>query len=199
MNISCYIIPANYKNVSFNLKNIHQEIYKCWKDEWSNTWSEITGQKKIIYSCELSRQDTLLALFNDEKCIALCSFRQFEQNDISAFDDSYFSFWPKSASEQLMGLGQKVLICGQLTVAKEYRRKESDVSLRDILSGIATKYFLDSDSNIMIGTTRVSKGMDRVCYGLGATPILQNLPYIGKENVDLVVFHKHSVEAELPL
>jgi hypothetical protein len=194
----------NLEKLSYYIFNTHESIldhseivneaYLMWKDVWSSALMELEGSDKI-HSDDFSRHQQVGALFYNKEPIGLCLFSSVDLNLQVWRDDSYFKSWPEELLKNIgkNNPGKKILICCYFTLSKKWRRGVNGVNFKNVLTGIAVKHFIHSDCDLMVGTMRKDRGMDKMTYQWGATPVLQDQTMHGVL-VDLVLFDKKECE-----
>lgn len=194
--MSVYALNGRKMNNPIELHHIYDQSFKCWYDVWRAFKVQEHSDESPLFSDEFTRQDEILALFYKGECFALTLFKSVRADDITMSLDSYFSVWSELALKSLTTRGKNILVCSQFTVSPNYRQKNIDIAWKDILFSMSIKKFLeDKNSNAMTGTMRLKKGMGKMSYHGGGTPIMQNLNYFedGSETVDLIAFFKEEV------
>lgn len=193
--IDVYLINGNLKLNPLHFKEIHQKSFQCWHDVWSDYYKNERLSSHRVNSDEFTRQDDILSLFYKGECFGITFFKEVNFNDITSSLDSYFEVWPQNALDALVSRGKSVSICSQFTVAKNFRRKTTDIQWKYVLFGFIMKRFLESHLDAMTGTMRVMRGMGRMSYEAGALPLIQNLVYKDRKDelVDLVGFFQNEV------
>jgi len=172
----------------------YKEAYRLWKSTWSATLQELDGNG-TVYSDDFSRQTQVGSLFHDGRCVALGFFHLVDFRLTTARDDSYFKVWSDQAIDQLVSQGKNVMVGSNITVDPQMRGDLGQgVFLKNLLTGLMTKAFLESGADVMAGTMRKNKGMHDSAYQFGASPLLSGVIHHGVE-VDLVAFYRRRVLA----
>lgn len=195
--IDVYLIPGNLRYTPAHLHSIYKKTFKCWHETWDEFYHQEHTSEQKLNSNEFTRQDEVLALFYKGECFAVTFFKEVDWSDETAALDAYFNPWTEEAIMGLRREGDKILICSQFTVAKNFRQRKTDIPWKYILSGFNMKRFLESDAHAMTGTMRVKKGMGRMSLEAGATMLAQNVVCKNHEDepADLVGFFHKEVQS----
>lgn len=169
-------------------QHYYEKCYETWKNIWKQTFLELDGNDKL-YSDNFTRQDKILGLFYKDVCVAVAGLRTSNFLFKNSEDDSIFSSWNMDAIAKLIKEGSRVMVCSNLAVHPDYRGEISyGLTLKNLITYLATKQFLESDCDSMAGTARVNRGANKVAYSNGAH-LIQKSEMHGVE-VDLVAFYK---------
>ena len=171
------------------------EAYRCWRDVWKTTLRELDNLPDVP-SDEFTRQDEIGALFHDYECIGLTGFRWVDTSQPMFLDDSYFKIWPTSASDAARAFGPIACILSNLTVSPAWRRARGP-RVMELLGCLSVDRFVQSDGDVLVGTPRVDRGVNRLCYRLGFRSLMSDVVHHGV-NIDLVAFYRR-VSERLPL
>lgn len=174
---------------------ILNEVYSTWKNVWSKAFLELDGIDKI-HSDGFTRQTKIGALFYKNTCVSLSAFREADFRAYHHREDSLLSAWDEEAFKKLLVDGPKVLICSYLSVHPDYRGEIAPgVSFKQLISHLSTRLLLDSDCDVMTGTTRNNRGTDKAAYATGATFIKKSSMH-GVE-VDLIGLFRRHIQANI--
>lgn len=193
--LDVYFIKGNLLLNPLPLRNIHQKAFHCWHETWEDYFHGEHHINNVLYSNEFTRQDNVLALFYKDECFAITFFKEVIWDDVTAPLDAYFSVWTPEALKLLRQKGDNILICSQFTVAKKFRSRKTNIPWKSILFNLSIKCFLESTSDVMTGTMRVSKGMGKMSVLAGGDLLAENVFCTDHENefVDLIGFFPEGV------
>ncbi|WP_394841285.1 hypothetical protein LZC95_29970 [Pendulispora brunnea] len=163
-----------------------REAYACWQRVWRETFRQLDGTASL-FSDDFTRQDEIGALFSGEECIGLTAYRFIDLSEPSARDDSYFKVWPGELLDEVLARALRVCVGSNLTVAEGWRGNLNGLRVSEVLLELAVRRFQESDADVMLGTMRNNRGMNRVSYRLGARPLRERVVHHGVE-VDLVAW-----------
>jgi len=188
-----HIIPT--RNPRPHYQEIYHAAYACWMGVWMETYRELL-QKNVIMSDDFSRQDEVLALFKESKCLGMVFMRSDSFTDPAVWHDSYFSAWPAFAINRLMRNGSSFTICSYMTGAQDERGKpiEGQMKMQELLMALASRRFLELGTDVMVGTPRLAVGMGNSCALSGGTRIFMGQKMHGVD-VECVEFTRPNVEA----
>lgn len=171
----------------------YNEIYNCWREVWDLTLKELNYPKKF-YSDGITKQDFIGALFDGETCIGLCFFRWLDTSRPEFYNDSYFYNWSESNKETLFSRGRRIVTCTQLAVRPLVRGRAYGFSTKELMMGLMTETFLNSNADSMAGAMRVDRGVSASAQRWGATPIAIKVPCeYCEDNTDLVGFFRDKI------
>ena len=188
-----HIIPTRYPMPHY--QEIYHAAYACWMGVWTETYRELCQKDKIM-SDDFTRQDEILALFQGSKCLGMVFMRSDSFSDPAMWHDSYFSVWPAFAIKRLTRHGSQFTICSYMTCAQDERGKpiEGKMKLQELLMALASRRFLELNTDVMVGTPRLAVGMGNSCTLAGGTRIFMGQKMHGVD-VECVEFTRSNVEA----
>jgi hypothetical protein len=177
------------------LEKFYIPAYKTWSDTWKDAFRELDGND-TLFSDDFTRQHEIGALFHNEDCIALSFFNPQDFRLETSRLDSYFKPWTELIFQKFLNQGEwDCLVSSYFTVHKDWRKSQENISVKDILSGLAIERFLLTNHHFMVGTLRNNRGMNELGYRFGAEPIMKNLKHHGVE-VDVVSFYRDKVHTD---
>jgi hypothetical protein len=176
--------------------------YELWRDVWQSTFLEADGVADL-YSDEFTRQDEIGVLTLGTQCVAVTGLRWLDLTQAMAREDSYFKHWPSSAVAALgdgtVGISSNAVVHpewrGIRVVGSEDHAAEP-VKLTYVSVGLTIQRFYESHAEGSLAVTRNDRGMNRVCFSLGA----QSLGQIELHGVeaDLVHFPRNCIRKAHP-
>lgn len=188
-NLEVYIFSGGA--IEESNRDIYEECYLAWKEVWQLTLLELDGTEKI-FSDAFSRQDKLCAIFEENKCISFVGLRAYDFSLRTSREDSIFEAWDEESLKTLLAQGKKVLCCSNLGVRSGYRGEISPgLTLKALNIFLAVQVLLESQCQVMAGTTRADRGVNRAAFSNGAHYIKTSQMH-GVE-VDLVCFYKEEL------
>lgn len=192
-----YILcPGSMPAVEYD--STYRKIYQCWRETWEHAFAELKVEAPFP-SDSFTRQDYVGAVFQGDRCLALSFFRLMDASRAEFSKDSYFSNWEPSHREVLRSRGNKIIVCCQFTVHPSARGKSIGISAKDLLMGMITETFLNSDADAMTGAVRVDRGVNGAGERWGAYVIDRKVPCdFGEKNTDLIGFFKDHILAQSP-
>lgn len=174
----------------------YKKVYVCWRETWSRAFSELQVDKPF-YSDSFTRQDYVGAIFHGSKCVALAFFRLMDATRDELAVDSYFSNWSDEHRRVLCSRGPRIIVCSNFTVHPDARGKQIGVHTKDLLMGMITETFLNSEADAMTGAVRVDRGVNGAGERWGAYVIDRKVPCdYGERNTDLIGFFKGHILAQ---
>lgn len=169
----------------------YESLYATWRKVWLEAFQELDGINQLA-SDGFTRQSRWGAIFRDSRCVSMIALRDCDFRDSVHRDDSLLASWTPTAFQRLLKDGPRVSICSYLSVHPDFRRNdELGFSLKQLISHLAVRMLLDSDADVMTGTTRCNRGTDKAAYGTGAT-FLEKAEMHGVE-VDLIAIYRRYV------
>ena len=163
-----------------------EKTYALWKSVWGQTLKELDGLD-VLTSDNFSRQHEILSLFIDDICVAIVCHRYVDLSLLSSRDDSYFKPWPQEAFKKLCAHGNKAAIGSQITIHSGYRGESPFGRIKNVITSLSLRHLMDTDVDVIAGTMRADKGMNRLFYNCGAEPIESHV-ILHNVEVDLVAF-----------
>lgn len=178
-------------------KEYYQLAYQKWKEAWQEVAQKEMGIKSsIFYSDDFTRQDHIVALFNHRSCIGMAFMREMDLRISCLTEDSCFRFWPLHELERLIRLHQHVVIASYFTITPQYRK--SHVEWKTLFLSLYLDYFSELKSKIMVTAARKLKSNEKLCYQLGAKPLLKDVVFstksgqiVEQETIDLLYWENN--------
>lgn len=125
---------------------------------------------------------------------------------LSIREDSCFRYWPEESLENILELSTNVAIASYFTIHQAFRKMKLGVCWKTLLLSLFVQNFHESQSDIMVTAARKMKSNEKLCYKLGAKPIVSSLPYwiedkkqVNEETVDLIYWDKTPLKLDDPL
>jgi hypothetical protein len=165
--------------------------YHCWKNVWRATLAELDNLDRV-FSDDMTRQDEVGALFYEGACCGLFFHRFVDFSRPFDRDDSYFKVWPTDVLDAIAARGAKICIGSNLTVAPDWRGRPGGVSIKEILLALSVRMFMESDADVLVGTMRNDRGMNRLGLRLGAERVHGRAIHHGVE-VDLIATYRRDI------
>ena len=169
-------------------------IYQCWHDVWLATFQEL-DQISTLASDPFTRQDFIGAIMVDGQCKAMALYRYADAKMPTTKEDSYFANWSELHQRKLAQKGPRILVCSYFTIHPSARKEVLGFAMRDLLIGLTATVALHSQADVMTSAARKNRGVERLTYAWGASPIAFDIPSGHGEgvNVDLAGFYKSEV------
>lgn len=188
-----FLIPG--ENPPRNAQEIYTEAFRCWRFVWSQAFKELDGIDQL-FSDDFTRQTAIGCIFIQSKCIALAGYHAIDFRFPTTPFDSWFKVWPDGVQAALTREGSKVMIATNVTVDSDFRGKcVEGVGIKDLICSMMIKSLLSSDADVMAGTMRCNRGMQKVAQRLGGTTLLTGVALHGVE-VELVGFYRRKILSE---
>jgi hypothetical protein len=162
--------------------------YPLWRGVWRDTFRELDDLEDLR-SDDFTRQDRIGVLFDGDEAVGMTAFRWVDLDAPSTRDDSYFRPWPEAAVRALRRDGPRLCIGSNLTVRPGWRGPVAGQSVSRMLLEHAVREFLRSSADVMAGTMRNDRGVQRTAYALGAVPLAEGVAFHGV-SVDLVAWYR---------
>lgn len=189
-NWSLTVLPGNQPSESF--ANQHAVVYQAWHEVWASAFKEADIQKPV-FSDEFTRQDDVIAVFEEGRCLLCLFFRTVDLSTLVGRSDSYFSGWTDTALNGLQRDSSVVCVGSNTTVVPFARGNYKGFSLKNLLAALAVQYFVNSSpGSAMTAAMRNRRGMNVAGKQAGATLLDANVPVNG-EPTDLMAFFKNDL------
>ncbi len=143
--------------------------YALWHEIWLSTLRQLDGIS-YLDSNEFARQDRVLALTHEDRCVAVTGLRSLDRSTRIGQEDSYFRPWPCDVLDQL---GPLLAISSNTVVAEDFRRARVERErgepqrLSELTIALAVRWFLDSRIPEFVGVVRNDRRMDEIAATLG--------------------------------
>lgn len=154
-----HLCVINGREVESSLLQDYKNIYHHWHSVWSQTFKEVSGSG-MLFSDNFTRQDEIVAVMKDGKCISAVCHRLFDFRTTAPRNDSYFESWPEQAFNQLGKNGHTIVIAGQLSVDPEYRKTQSGIRMSELTTYLSLGRLQHLPISGISIAARNSRGMD---------------------------------------
>ncbi|HLW57225.1 MAG TPA: hypothetical protein VKY27_07560 [Bacteriovoracaceae bacterium] len=183
------------------LKDEDKEYYQIAYNKWKEAWQEVVNSEmgvnsSVFYSDDFTRQDHIIALFDQKSCIGMAFMREVNLGINCLIEDSSFRFWPLQQLEKLLHQYKQVVIASYFTITPQYRR--THVEWKTLFLSLYLDYFSELGSKIMVTAARKLKSNEKLCYQLGAKPLLKDVVFstksgqvIERETIDLLFWENN--------
>lgn len=181
----------------------YQEAYGLWKDVWSQTLKDLDGLHALP-SDQFTRQDLILGLFLQNKCIGLSCFRKADLANPVDRMDSWFTPWMESTMVEMSKKYAFSAANSFFTIHPNFRKSKSapldavpagglgvDVSVLMAELVVTTAYHSGADATY--GVTRNNRSVNKLAYHGGAVPIAKDQMHHGV-SVDLIALIPEHLE-----
>lgn len=154
--------------------DLRERVYKLWSSEWSRTFRELEVTSSL-HSDDFVRRE-IGGLFLDQEPISLTLHDSFDISRPSHLDHSYFKDYPVEVMDEYRRLFRgPVMVASYMTLRWDWRRQHTDVPIAEVIFGLATKRFLESDAEALITYTRNNKQTNDIVYRHGGVPVMKNV------------------------
>lgn len=153
----------------------YNQAFAFWYGVWLETRKEV-DDKLATPSDSFSRQSEILVLYYLDRPIATCCHRYIDLRHQCAIYDSYFasSIWPDSVKAIVPSLGQTCLLGSHIFIDPEFRRSKSGLPIKNIVCSLCLAHVNGTKPDVLIGMTRIDKGIDKVFHDSGAISLHSN-------------------------
>lgn len=156
----------------------YNEAFSFWFDVWIETRREV-DDTLATPSDSFSRQSEILVLYCQGRPIATCCHRYINLRHKCAMYDSYFtsSIWPDRVKAIVPSLGQTCLLGSHIFIDPEFRKSRSGLSTKNILCALALTHIDGTRPDVVLGMTRVDKGIHKIFHDSGAISLHSNVSW----------------------
>lgn len=172
------------------------KIYHLWKKIWKQTFQEVKANINLSADHFL-KHDEILVIYNGEQPIGMfCLDWYWTKADY----DLELKYWDNYPKLTLKWLETKSISClmsmSFLTVHPDWRRRQTQHSLSDLLVGFAVQRYLESSADVLLTYTRNDRKTNELGYRHGGEKIpiehwVHNIPS------DVLVFDRNSLKTQL--
>lgn len=187
------ILPGRDPDPKFT--HYYREAYKCWDSVWGDAYKELKIDKPL-FSDDFTRQTEICSIFYEQDCVGMLFLSWADMSNPALAKDSYFKIWSKDDLAYLTKYGNRVLICSNTTIGKNWRKTNCDISMKDLVFYLTCyQRFKSSAADGMTGVTRRARGIHELSYRYGAVPLRENIVHFDDEDrVDIVAFFKDTIK-----
>lgn len=163
-NFKLYFLNGSFCSPKF--QDVYLSAYQHWREMWRMTFRELDGADNLV-SDNFTRQDEILALFDQDKCIAMVCNRLIDPALQSHQEDSYFQTWPRDIFDQIQLYNKKVVIGNQITIDPNYRKLQEGTPFKFVLMWLYHRRLLET-ADLALGAVREDKKLDQLFTKFGA-------------------------------
>lgn len=194
--LSFMIFPTRFPQPSYQSE--YRKAYLCWRSVWNEAFKEEMNIKEDLYSDNYTRQSHVAAVFYEGEVAGLMTLNYMDLNDPVAMDDSYFKVWPELAKMRLKKEARSAIITGNFTINFNFRKKAHGLCWKSLVCAFLVRHLKLSPFDAAVATPRLERSVEKICYGTGAHPLQQNLPYtIEGQRIDLISWHRDLDEKKI--
>ena len=183
----------NHREASQNIE-MYNKTYRLWQNVWNQTFNELNEDKRVDGD-QFYLLDEFCTIAFQGQPIAMIALKWLDLSLQPSSDNSYFRTFPETTNDVLAKLNfKKLMAMGNLVVHPEWRRQSlsSGVSLSEIVIGLALERFKYSTFESVICYTRNNRGINKIIYRYGGTPLWENIIRHNVE-VDVAIIPKAEV------
>lgn len=127
-------------------------VFYVYKAFWDQTYDELGSSRRVVLEDILNKK--LIMLFDKEEFVACMANGIFDLRIKPLIESSYFSHFSGEFKYYLSGLNEKIMSFGGLMVKPDWRRKNTDVSVVEVLLGLCVESFLNEKMDIAVACSR---------------------------------------------
>lgn len=158
-----YILPGKCP-LGFEFTEIHNKAFEYWKTFWSKVYAD-AGSLDAFHPDDFFRQDYIPVIMWKNEIVAMHLYTFFNLKQRSAIHHNYFNFFNEQFFEKLNELKiEYVMSMEFLTVDPKWRKKESFISVAELLSGIGLELFKQSQGQAAIAPARKDVKVHEMAY-----------------------------------
>lgn len=167
------------------------KAYQCWRQVWGHAFQTEMNVKDDLYSDNFTRKSHVACLFFGDEPLGVCTTNVLDLTLAQDLDDSYFKVFPETVMEKLKLESKLVITCCNATINFTFRKNRLGLPGLDLLFGMMIHYLKSTPADVILGTARLEKGVEKVCYRTAATCLASNLPYtIPGQTIDLIGWYR---------
>lgn len=181
-------------------KNTHDfdQVFELWYNSYSDNYTK-WGMESPLYSDSLYKQHEILALFHQQKAIAMVCHRYVNLKQKALYYESYFEdcLWTPEAKVKLQNMGERGVLGSHIVVHPEYRKLSSGKNIKTLITFLSFRHLLEKNVDVITGNMRTDKGMEKLFYDCGARTLLRDRMYHGTP-VHVVIFEPQKIPIQIP-
>lgn len=185
------LVFINGAQVEVSLKWNYQSIFHHWHSIWSQTFKEV-DEAKTTFSDQFTRQDEIMGLFFEGRCIAACCHRVVDLSLSSFNSDSYFEPWPAEAISKLRRDGDLIVIDSQISVDPNFRKLHSDIRIIELMTLLSLRHLTVLPVASITAAARNLRSMNEMFEKFAPETLVPNVTYHGEET-SLYAFYPRQV------
>lgn len=183
-----YLLPGKAPVVGLDI-NLHNELFAFWREFWTETILEVTGERRKLNTDDFVRQDCFAALKHGGKIVGIHSYSFFNITADASLDHSYFQkYFSNSFVTALFNRNvSSVMTMEYFSVAKEWRGAKTKVSLAKLLVAMGLRLAAQRQVDGTITAARADVPAAKIASSLGALPLVDPIEVHGKPT-ELMLF-----------
>jgi hypothetical protein len=165
-------------SISTEELNDYNHAFSFWYEIWMETRREV-GNDHDTVADSFSRQSEILVLYSAGTPIATCCHRYVDLRQHCISYDSYFApaVWPAGIRALIPSLGNCCLLGSHIYIDPDFRGRRSAVPTKNIVCALSMAHVNGTRPDVLLGITRVDKGMDKVFHEAGAISLRADARY----------------------
>lgn len=175
----------------------YNKSFLLWNKVWLETRREV-DEKLATPSDSFSRQSEILVLFAGARPIATCCHRYVDLRHLCTVHDSFFSstIWPDSVKAIVPSLGRTCVLGSHIFIDPDFRRSKCGLPIKDILCSLYLAHIDGTKPDVLLGMTRIDRGIDKVFHNSGAVSLHENVSWY-QIPVDLIALFPKEIPITL--
>jgi hypothetical protein len=153
----------------------YNEAFSFWYKIWLETRREV-DDKLATPSDSFARQSEIMVLYFRGRPIATCCHRYVDLRQRCVIRDSYFapSIWPEEVRAVVPQLGRTCVLGSHIFIDPEFRKSKSGLPIKNIVCSLSMAHINGTRPDVLLGMTRVDRGIDKVFHDSGAISLHAN-------------------------
>ena len=166
----------------------NDDVFDLWMDVWVETLTDVGGQPPSC-SDDFVLQDEICTLHDEGEPVGLVCFRWLDLGKRAHREIEFFQNFSYDAMTTLLEREHReVMVMNYLTVNRNWRRRKQGFGVSEVLIGLATRRFLETDATALVAYTRNDRRTHELVYRHGATPLATDRLVHGIDSHSVAIF-----------
>ena len=170
-----YVLLPGKCGPDFPRPDLYESAYGLWKGLWKKVYED-AGSPASFLPDDFLRQDVICGLFHEKQAVALHLYSLFNVSSQAVLDHRYFAFYPPEYIAHLRERNSPYVMSMEfLTVHPECRKKDTGVSLGDVLCGCGVEVLKSVGAHAAVAPARKDVGAHEMARKIGFVAWQENV------------------------
>jgi len=182
--VTCTLLPGKYAHGD-RVPELYNEAYRYWRKTWGEIFTK-AGSPASLNTENFLRQNIVICLHQGNRIVGMLTQTFFNIRADATYDHAYLQPFPQHLIKALRASsGGFVTTAEYLSVHSDFRRSIIGVSLSEVLLGILSRVFTESEGRMLLATTVRPARVHESCAKFG----WQEVGVVQKYGLDCILMH----------
>ena len=142
---------------------LHEKLFKFWKTSWEKSYTELGVEEKMHLFGDDFLSKRILSFFHKDNPIGCIFLEHYNLDSYAHRSTRYLQNFPTEAIEALKEKGfSNVYAISNLTIDHEWRKRNTDLSVSQILTSIGTWLACQERGDAIISCVRNDRSVNKL-------------------------------------